>query len=410
MIDTATNKVVGTPIPVGDGPFGVAVTPDGTKVYVTNFLSNTVSVIATATNTLVATIPIPVGNCPTAFGNFIGGKAFLSSFPLKDLITGEFLTPYTVPIISVFDHSMESSLKPGVVHLYGCDLKVFAFTGDKGLQENGADGTDCTHQPGYKNKSGTPFSLTGVNYTGTLTNGPNYLEYDGHPGYDYRPDTYSPFTLNKDRPVFAATSGTIFYPLEAVGMVKSGHPNRAYCFFHALAQIPDGASNYRVYYLHLLTHPASTLPGATPQCQVSNGDTQGQQKPFTPQPKCVYTDSSGKPFVPTTFPLPAGTHVMSGCKIARTGDAGVPGSPHLHFEVQQIFPKSLVAVAAQAPRLNCFNEITYNRDPSLICLPMDPYGWAGPTTNCNASPPGGDKYACLTGVTSTRLWLASPPK
>ena len=31
VIDTATNTVTAT-IPVGDGPFGVAVTPDGSKV------------------------------------------------------------------------------------------------------------------------------------------------------------------------------------------------------------------------------------------------------------------------------------------------------------------------------------------------------------------------------------------
>jgi YVTN family beta-propeller protein len=32
VIATATNKVVGLPIPVGLSPFGVAVTPDGSKV------------------------------------------------------------------------------------------------------------------------------------------------------------------------------------------------------------------------------------------------------------------------------------------------------------------------------------------------------------------------------------------
>jgi YVTN family beta-propeller protein len=36
----------------------VAVTPNSRKVYVENFLDNTVSVIATATNTVSATIPV----------------------------------------------------------------------------------------------------------------------------------------------------------------------------------------------------------------------------------------------------------------------------------------------------------------------------------------------------------------
>jgi len=31
VIDTATNMVVGPPIPVGVGPWGVAITPDGTR-------------------------------------------------------------------------------------------------------------------------------------------------------------------------------------------------------------------------------------------------------------------------------------------------------------------------------------------------------------------------------------------
>jgi YVTN family beta-propeller protein len=59
VIDTATNTVVAT-IPVGVGPIGVAITPDGTRVYVTNDDSNTVSVIDTATNTVVETIPVGV--------------------------------------------------------------------------------------------------------------------------------------------------------------------------------------------------------------------------------------------------------------------------------------------------------------------------------------------------------------
>jgi len=61
VIDTATNTVTAT-IPVGGGPFGVAVTPDGSKAYVTNLESATATVIAAATNTVVATIP--VGNSP----------------------------------------------------------------------------------------------------------------------------------------------------------------------------------------------------------------------------------------------------------------------------------------------------------------------------------------------------------
>jgi YVTN family beta-propeller protein len=68
VIDTATDTVSAT-IPVGLGPIGVAVKPDGSKVYVANFLANTASVIDAGTNTMIAAIP--VGTLPVAFGVFI---------------------------------------------------------------------------------------------------------------------------------------------------------------------------------------------------------------------------------------------------------------------------------------------------------------------------------------------------
>src|SRR6516165_8918255 len=58
VINTITNKVV-TTIEVGLAPSGVAVAPDGTKVYVANETVNgTVSVIDTATNAVSATIAV----------------------------------------------------------------------------------------------------------------------------------------------------------------------------------------------------------------------------------------------------------------------------------------------------------------------------------------------------------------
>ena len=68
VIDTATDTVIAT-IPVGPRPFGVAVSPDGSKVYVTSSFPNTVSVIDAATNTVSATIV--VGSQPVAVGVFI---------------------------------------------------------------------------------------------------------------------------------------------------------------------------------------------------------------------------------------------------------------------------------------------------------------------------------------------------
>jgi YVTN family beta-propeller protein len=63
VIDTGTNLLVAT-VPVGQTPSGIAVDPNGTFAYVANINANSVSKISTATNAVVATIPVgsrPVG-------------------------------------------------------------------------------------------------------------------------------------------------------------------------------------------------------------------------------------------------------------------------------------------------------------------------------------------------------------
>src|SRR6266513_240416 len=70
VIDTASNTVMAT-VPVGLFPIGVAVTPDGAHVYVANQGGGNVSVIATASNTVTATVtvgPSPTGVAVTPDG------------------------------------------------------------------------------------------------------------------------------------------------------------------------------------------------------------------------------------------------------------------------------------------------------------------------------------------------------
>jgi YVTN family beta-propeller protein len=75
----ATNTVIAT-IPVGSSPIGVAVTPDGSKVYVANSGSNNVFVIDTATNAVLAVVS--VGIQPVAFG------AFIQQCMERDIVSG----------------------------------------------------------------------------------------------------------------------------------------------------------------------------------------------------------------------------------------------------------------------------------------------------------------------------------
>jgi YVTN family beta-propeller protein len=70
VIDTATDTVVAT-IPTGTEVARVALTPDGTKAFVTNYQSRTVSIIDTATISLSATVSLsdrPIGVAITSDG------------------------------------------------------------------------------------------------------------------------------------------------------------------------------------------------------------------------------------------------------------------------------------------------------------------------------------------------------
>ncbi|MFD7403376.1 protein kinase [Streptomyces sp. NPDC059866] len=75
VIDTATNRPEGKPIPVGRGPRGVAVSRNGDRVYVANSSEGSVSVIDTATNRKEGN-PIPVGR----------GPAGVTASPIEDRV------------------------------------------------------------------------------------------------------------------------------------------------------------------------------------------------------------------------------------------------------------------------------------------------------------------------------------
>jgi uncharacterized repeat protein (TIGR01451 family) len=157
VIATGTNTVIAT-IPVGSGPCSVAVTPDGAFVYVANGISNNVSVIATATNTVTATIP--VGDTPGAFGQFIGpastaGDTADLSLTKTDapdpVLVGDHLT-YTLTVTNhgpsdATDVTLTDALPSSVVFVSAspgaptCSASAGTVTCDLGTLTNGASTT-----------------------------------------------------------------------------------------------------------------------------------------------------------------------------------------------------------------------------------------------------------------------------
>jgi YVTN family beta-propeller protein/autotransporter-associated beta strand protein len=112
VINTATNRVVGSPIGVGSQPVAVAVTPDGKYVYVTNNRSNTISVIDAATNTVVGSITLgsqPAGVAITPDGKF----AYVTSTDVTKI--GSLGT--TVSVISTATNTVVGSITVGTAPL-----------------------------------------------------------------------------------------------------------------------------------------------------------------------------------------------------------------------------------------------------------------------------------------------------
>jgi len=85
VIDTASNTVVAT-VAVGSGPIGVAITPDGARAYVANLFDNTVSVIDTAKKTVVATVALGTGPFAVAITPD-GTRAYVTGGPVSVIDT-----------------------------------------------------------------------------------------------------------------------------------------------------------------------------------------------------------------------------------------------------------------------------------------------------------------------------------
>jgi uncharacterized repeat protein (TIGR03803 family) len=236
------------------------------------------------------------------------GTPFLS-FPLQHK------TALTAKIISVFDHFSD--------YQYCADNIVVAYDGERGDHRDDRNPTNSFCRStnswnllyGWSQKNSFPFNINGQ-YVGD--GDPHFLEYDGHPGFDFKTKDQSP---DGKIPVMAAADGTVVCSnvpkdctdgttvdpcIEGPGEIKVKHAN-----------------GYFSIYLHL----SSSL-------------------------------------------VAAGERVSSQQQIAVSGGTGTPhcASPHLHFEIRKERPP-----CGFDPKCICDRAQTNTKH----CIPVDPYGWWG---------------------------------
>src|SRR6266850_2589887 len=120
VINTATNSVIAV-VPVGIQPLQAAISPDGAFAYVTNsgwfYPNNDVSVISTATNTVVGTIPVgrfPVGVAFTPNGAF----AYVTNQVTNDVSVISTATNAVVATIPVGNNPLGLAITPDGASAY----------------------------------------------------------------------------------------------------------------------------------------------------------------------------------------------------------------------------------------------------------------------------------------------------
>jgi N-acetylneuraminic acid mutarotase len=192
---------------------------------------------------------------------------------------------YSAAIVSVFDHTMLTPYRAGVKlePTYG----VTAFTGETATSSPDFPAGANKDLYSFAQSSGEPFVVNG-DYVGVRKEGgATYLNYDSHPGYDFRAEDGTP--------VYADADGYVSYP----STVPGGSGKK----FHALKI--DHGDGYASYYLHLSSYPKGLDRTAD-----------------------------------VDAPIPAGTFVTRGQFIGYSGYAGLgkKNAAHLHFEVHRYLP------------------------------------------------------------------------
>ena len=163
VIATALRSVV-TTVSMGSAPYGVAITPSGAFAYVTDNDLSTVSLIDTGSNTVIGS-PIPVGDQPTGIAITPNGAlAYTTNNTYSSVTVISLAGPAsgtnfpTAPLQAYAINETDSCGKsaPASVNLPGLMNSQFTGWGKSWQQwpNNGAGGFVCVRQP-YFTSTGT---------------------------------------------------------------------------------------------------------------------------------------------------------------------------------------------------------------------------------------------------------------
>ena len=147
VVDGANNRVypftissgtLGTGIVVGTqgNPGAIAVSPNGEDVYVANYGSHSVSVISTASNTVIATVaigaeagkPIALAVSPSSAHVYVADQG---SSQIDDITTSNNAVAHTISVPSMVDSNVAAGGDPNILAVTpaGSKLYVASFTG-----------------------------------------------------------------------------------------------------------------------------------------------------------------------------------------------------------------------------------------------------------------------------------------
>ena len=181
VVDPTTNSVL-TTIPVPDGPLGIVVSPDGSRVYTANHTANSITTIDTATNTVLGSVPVPNGPFGAADPRDLvvtpsGGTLYVTKFNTFEVAVFDTATSAIVGNLNTDNGPSGVAINPAgtrvyVGHNFAGDIKVIDTTtntvvdtipveAEAGLSVT-PDGTRL-----YANQSNAPASVHVIN---TATN------------------------------------------------------------------------------------------------------------------------------------------------------------------------------------------------------------------------------------------------